>query len=176
MRFRVIFSCTALAMAAATMSALPTMAASAAPSAPVGQIKLTAEASGGGPGQNVSSIPSSSWQTNNTVWAIAVSNGVVYVGGAFTSVRPPGDPLGTGEVPRTYLAAFSSTGSLMPFDPTLNGEVTALAVSPDGTTLYAGGSFTQVDGLNQKYLAAFSTATGAQIPTWTPTATGSVHT
>ena len=175
MRFRVIFSCTALAMAAATMSALPTMAASAAPSAPVGQIKLTAEASGGGPGQNVSSIPSSSWQTNNTVWAIASANGVVYVGGQFTSVRPPGDPLGTGETPRTYLAAFNaSTGALLSFAPTLDGQVTALAVSPDGSTLYAGGSFTHADGVFHGYLAAFSTSTGALVSTWKPAGGGSV--
>jgi hypothetical protein len=175
MRFKVLFSCTALAMAAATMSALPTMAASAAPSAPAGQVKLTAPASGTGLGQSVSSIPSSSWQTNNTVWAIASANGVVYVGGSFTSVRPPGDPLGTGETPRTYLAAFSaSTGALLSFDPTLDGQVTALAVSPDGSTLYAGGSFTHADGAYHAYLAAFSTSTGALISTWKPAAIGSV--
>ena len=59
-------------------------------------------------------------------------------------MRPPGDPAGTGEVASTYLAEFNaSTGALVTsFTPTLDGQVTALAVSPDGSTLYVGGSFT----------------------------------
>jgi hypothetical protein len=119
---------------------------------------------------------SPSWQTNDTVWALATVHGVVYAGGQFTSVRPPGDPLGTGDVTRTYLAAFdASTGNLITsFDPTLDGKVTALAVSPDGSTLYAGGSFTHVNGSYRAYLAAFSTSTGALLSTWKPSATGPV--
>src|SRR5712691_839428 len=91
----------------------------------------------------------SSWQTNGTVRALAVSNGVVYLGGDFTSVRPPGDPRGTGEVPRSYLVAFdAATGDLMTndfLDHSLNDTVRSLLVSPDGTVLYVGGNFTTVD-------------------------------
>src|SRR6266508_4250233 len=55
------------------------------------------------------------WQTNGTVWALAYANGVVYASGDFTSVRPPGAALGTGEVARNHLAAFNaSTGDLLP--------------------------------------------------------------
>src|SRR5919199_5648914 len=66
----------------------------------------------------VNGAPSASWQTNGTVLALAYANGAVYVGGNFTSVRPPGAPAGTGEVPRNHLAAFdAATGELLPFDP-----------------------------------------------------------
>ena len=37
----------------------------------------------------------------------------------------------------------------------------SLAVSPDGSTLYVGGSFNSVNGTEHYNLAAFSTATGA---------------
>ncbi len=187
MRMRVLPGCAALALAVATVTALPALQASAAPSAPTGQVRLTAEASGSGPGQNLSSVVSPSWQTNGTVWAITSVNGVVYVGGGFTSVRPPGVALnGTGQVTQSYLAAFNaSTGALITtFAPTFTVAATcsagspcgvdALAVSPDGSTLYAGGTFTSVDGSTRHYLAAFSTSTGALLSTWKPSATASV--
>jgi hypothetical protein len=158
---RLIPSSAALFLAAATVAAFPVLQAPAASAAPM---------SGSGPGQNLSAITSSSWQTNNTVWEIAPVNGNVFVGGSFTSVRPPGDALGTGEVARTYLAEFdASTGALeTAFDPTLDGMVTAMALSPDGSTLYIGGSFTHVGTAFRNHLAAFNTATGALSTTWVP--------
>ena len=176
MKIKSFVGCTALALAAATVSAGPAMQASAALARPASGVKAMAQASGSGPGQNVSSVVSPSWQTNNTVWALAAAKGVIYVGGQFTSVRPPGDAAGTGEVPRTYLAAFNaSTGALITsFHPTLDGRVNALAVSPDGSTLYAGGAFTHADGAFHGFLAAFSTSTGALIGGWKPAAGGSV--
>jgi hypothetical protein len=130
---------------------------------------------------NVSSTNIASWQTNNTVWSLAYGGGVAYVGGQFTSVRPPGDAIGTGEVARTFLAAFNSTtGALITsFNPVLTGtasaEVTALAVSPDGKTLYVGGLFNHVNGVYRDNLAAFSISTGA-LTSWAPPAYGKVNT
>jgi len=164
----------AVAASVAVIPALyPLTSAIAAPAAPARQ---GAPTSGSGPGQNLSAVVSPSWQTNDIVWAIAVVNGVVYVGGQFTSVRPPGDPLGTGEVARTYLAAFNATtGDLITsFDPVLDGKVTALAVSPDGSTLYAGGSFTHVNGTHHGYAVALSTSTGAVNGSWKPDVGGPV--
>jgi hypothetical protein len=173
MKMRLFPACTALALAVASVAALPALQASATTAAAV--VKAQPLSSGSGPGQNLSATASSSWQTNRTVWGIAPVDGNVFVGGSFTSVRPPGDPLGTGEVPRTYLAEFNaSTGALeTSFDPTLNGQVTALALSPDGSTLYVGGSFTTVNGSSRSRLAAFSTSTGA-LTTWAPSASNSV--
>lgn len=173
MKIRAIFAGAAMALAATSVTALPALQA---PAASASSTAKTQPASGSGPGQNLSATASSSWQTNNTVWAIAPVNGDVYVGGSFTSVRPPGDASGTGEVARTYLAEFSaSTGALITsFDPTLNGQVTALAVSPNGSTLYVGGSFTQVNGSSRSHLAAFSTSTGTLSTTWAPNAGNSV--
>ncbi len=111
----------------------------------------------------------SSWQTNGTVYALATANGSVYLGGAFTSVRPPGQPSGSGEVARSRLAAFStSSGALVTsFNHSMNGTVFALATSPDGKRLYAGGDFTTVDGAARNHIAAFDTATGA-LTNWAP--------
>ena len=112
---------------------------------------------------------SPSWQTNGTVWAIAASKGVVYLGGQFTSVRPPGSAPGSNEVARTRLAALNaSTGALVTtFNHNINGTVFSLATSPDGNTLYAGGDFTTVDGVARNRIAAFNTATGA-LTSWAP--------
>jgi hypothetical protein len=100
------------------------------------------------------------WQTNNTVEAVAVANGVLYAGGQFTAVSPPGSSSTT---PRTYLAAFNaSTGALVTsFNVSVNGRVRALAVSPDGTRLYLGGSFTSVAGQTRNRLAALVLPSGA---------------
>jgi hypothetical protein len=172
MKMRFLFGCTAVALAAAAVSAAPALQASAATSKPVASSAAVKPlSSGSGPGQNLSATPSSSWQTNNTVWELGPANGNVFAGGDFTSVRPPGDPSGTGEVARTYLAEFSgSTGALVTsFNPTLDGSVTAMAVSPNQSTVYIGGTFTHVNGSYRDHLAAFSTSSGT-LTSWAPTA------
>lgn len=105
----------------------------------------------------------SSWQTNGIVRAIAATTSTVYIGGEFTSVRPPGAAAGTGEVARTRLAAFnSSTGALnTTFNPTINGIVRVATVSPDKTRLYIGGDFTTVNGSTRNRVAGFNLSTGA---------------
>ena len=95
-----------------------------------------------------------------------------------------GPPAGTttGEVPRTFLAAFNSTtGALITsFDPTITSTSTSLpgvyslAVSPDGSTLYVGGTFDHVNGSYRDNLAAFNTSTGA-LTSWAPAATSKVR-
>src|SRR5689334_5553327 len=91
----------------------------------------------------VQSHPVATWQTNGRVNAIAVSGGVVYLGGQFTSMRPPGAAAGTGEVTRNHVAAVSlATGALLPWNPNANSTVRAIKVV--GTSVFLGGAFTQV--------------------------------
>jgi fibronectin type 3 domain-containing protein len=129
---------------------------------------------------------SSSWQANATVWKMAYGAGDIWMVGDFTSLRPPGAALGTGEQPANYFAALNaSTGAP---DPAVNDTHTftgqasgtlplstgAVAVSPNGSTVYVGGNFTTVDGLSRNHIAAFSTATGALLP-WNPGVGGVVR-
>jgi len=123
----------------------------------------------------VPSTVAPSWQTNGAVSAIAATNGVVYVGGDFTSVRPPGAVAGSGEVARNHLAAFNaSTGALITsFNHNVNAAVKVLSISADGQTVYAGGDFTTVDGTTRNRIAAFTASSGA-MSAWNPNANGRV--
>lgn len=117
----------------------------------------------------------SSWQTNGAVWAIAATKGIVYVGGDFTSVRPPNAASGTGEVARNHLAAFNaSTGALITtFNPNVNASVRVLSISADGNTVYAGGDFTTVGTTTRNRIASFTASSGA-LTAWNPNANGRV--
>ncbi len=108
------------------------------------------------------------WQTNGRVEAIAIVGSTAYIGGQFTSVRPAGDPAGTGEVARNRVAAINlSTGALLPWDPNASGTVQAIAAS--GSTVYLGGSFTQVGGKGHQRVAAVDATSGTPIATFKPT-------
>ncbi|MER5428318.1 fibronectin type III domain-containing protein [Streptomyces sp. NPDC002588] len=85
------------------------------------------------------------WQADGIVWSLAAANGVVYVGGSFDSVRPPGAAPGQRQTRRRNFAAFDAvTGKLLPCAPSFTGHnhtVRAMKASPDGRVLYIGGSF-----------------------------------
>jgi PQQ-like domain len=119
--------------------------------------------------------PAPTWQTNGRVNVITVSGSTAYLGGQFTSLRPAGDPLGTGEVTRNHLAAVSlKTGALLPWDPNANGVVRAIRVL--GNNVYVGGSFGNVGGTAHQRLAAVTKTTGAVVPGWNASASGEVFT
>ncbi|MER5752801.1 LamG-like jellyroll fold domain-containing protein [Streptomyces sp. NPDC002088] len=108
----------------------------------------------------------STYQTNGIVWSLAEANGVVFAGGTFSAIRPPGSAAGSGETSAVNFAAFNAatgapTSCSLSFTRTSGtATVRALAVSPDKKTLYAGGYFTSagsVSGLNG--LAAIDIAT-----------------
>ena len=128
-----------------------------------------AQASGG-----IAELPVQSAQTNGEVDAIAISGNVAYLGGAFTKMRPAGNPAGSGEVARNHLAAVDlTTGKLLPWNPGANNDVRALTVSPDGSTVYAGGLFTTLGGSKRNRLG--SVTSGGALTTWNPNANNEVR-
>ncbi|WP_146848049.1 PKD domain-containing protein, partial [Cellulomonas terrae] len=96
---------------------------------------------------------------DSQVRAIVATNTTVYVGGAFTSAN--------GE-PRSRVAAFrAADGAVLPWNPSAdNGTVSALTVSPDGSMVVVGGSFTTFNGSGTPGygLARVDGTTGASLP------------
>lgn len=114
------------------------------------------------------------WQTNGPVWAMARVGGTIFVAGDFTAVRPPRATPGTNEVVRRHVAAFNaSTGELLPFAHRFDIRPRSITGSPDGSRVYFGGGFTEVNGKPHAHLAAFNANTGKLLD-WAPTTNGTV--
>jgi predicted small secreted protein len=116
------------------------------------------------------------WQTSGGVYAIARTNDRVFLGGAFTQVRPRTGGGGSSQ-PRVRLAAFDvPTGDLIPsWSPEADNIAWGMTASPDGTRIYAGGDFTSVDGVSHTHLVALDATTGAVIQSWDPSTNGRVY-
>ncbi|WP_285241002.1 PKD domain-containing protein [Arthrobacter sp. G.S.26] len=116
-------------------------------------------------------------QHNGVGWTQLVIGNKVYVGGEFTMARPAGAAPGTQEVVRNNILAYDiRTGVLDPtFHPSMNGEVTSLAASPDGSRLYVGGSFTAIDGATVWRVAALNPTTGSINTSFLPRMSASVR-
>jgi hypothetical protein len=121
-----------------------------------------------------SADPLPTWQTNGTVWALETIGNVVYVGGSFTKVRPPGAAEGAAtEVGRVNFAAFNATtGDLLSCNPTITNsaataKVFAIEASPSGDRLYVGGTFSTVSGSGVASLVALNPSTCALVPSST---------
>ncbi len=113
------------------------------------------------------------WQTNSatttdttsgTVWALAAAQGKVFAGGKFVSLSN-----GSSTLSRTNLAVLDgATG--VPTDCKLDVTggtaplVRALTASPDGSTVYIGGLFGAVNGINRRNIAAVDVATCTVTP------------
>lgn len=116
-------------------------------------------------------------QIDGVAWDQAVVGGTVYVAGTFTTARPAGAAPGTDTVPRANLLAYDlATGELVAsWAPTLNGPAYAVTASPDGSRIYVGGDFTNVNGVARNRFAVLDRATGALVTTFTAGANGAVR-
>ncbi|MFF6976956.1 fibronectin type III domain-containing protein [Streptomyces sp. NPDC008343] len=106
--------------------------------------------------------PLATWQTDGIVWSIEYARGVVYVGGTFNTVRPPGAKPGQREVARKNFAAFDAvTGKLLSCAHRFTGAgntVRALKATADGKMLYVGGSFANAGKARAANAVALNTA------------------
>jgi hypothetical protein len=119
------------------------------------------------------------WNPNvsGVVFALALSSdgSTLYAGGSFSGASSV-----NGSTERNDAASFCTTGSggctvasgsysatnnVTAWNPNVSGLVDALALSSDGTRVYAGGLFNGASSVNgnvkRNYLAAFNTTTGA---------------
>lgn len=101
-------------------------------------------------------------QVNGIVWDQEVIGDTVYVVGNFSKARPAGAAPGTNEVNRSNILAYDiNTGVLNnSFAPTLNNEALVITAAPDGSRLYVGGMFTNVNGTNQYRITSLDPANG----------------
>ena len=108
--------------------------------------------------------PDASGGTTPSIYALAVSDSVVYAGGAFASI---------GGQDRNSIAALdAATGLATPWNPDATGVIYALAVSD--SRIYAGGLFTHIGGQISNNLVALDATTGWATD-WNPGADGKVN-
>ncbi len=88
-----------------------------------------------------------------SVHAIVVTSTRTYLGGAFTRI---------GKAQRLRLAALLSNGTLDPsWVPFADDVVRSLELAPDGSTIFVGGLFENVDNTSRQSVARVSASTGA---------------
>ncbi|HET9250485.1 MAG TPA: FlgD immunoglobulin-like domain containing protein [Candidatus Eisenbacteria bacterium] len=124
----------------------------------------------GGPGlmavDGVTGLQKWALSANNSgIYAMAMANGLIYVGGSFTTI---------GGVARSGLAAIDpATGAVTAWNPPgSNGLIWCLVPGPG--VLYAGGDFTSIGGQPRNYIAALSQETGLATA-WNPGADRRVY-
>jgi hypothetical protein len=95
-------------------------------------------------------------QLNAGVRAVEVRGGAVFAGGQFTVA---------GGSPQSHLAKFVATSGakVTSFAATANGPVNAVELSPDGTRLAVGGSFSTLSGAGRTGLGLVDPSSGSVV-------------
>ncbi|MEN9405365.1 MAG: hypothetical protein RLY47_324 [Candidatus Parcubacteria bacterium] len=96
--------------------------------------------------------------------SLALSSGgdILYVGGGTTE-------FGIGDGYDALFAFDTSDGSQLVFDPNVNDDILAMALSDDDSTLYIGGVFTDVNsGTTRNKIAAVDTTDGSLVEAFDP--------
>jgi len=104
---------------------------------------------------------------NGEIWDIEVVGSRVFIAGSFTSLaNTTGN---TATFSQRYLAAYDINTGLIDrtFRPTFNDGVQAVEATPDGTKLFAGGTFNTVNGSARSKVARLSLTTGAPVSAFT---------
>lgn len=109
---------------------------------------------------------------DNIVQALTLSSddGILYMGGDFSSF----DATATA---RNRIGAFTTVGAgtVTAFNPNADGIVRTLALSPDETSVYAGGSFSTIGGGSMPALAKLDTSDGSLISAFDATVAGNAQ-
>jgi hypothetical protein len=97
------------------------------------------------------------------VAAIVQVGNKLIAGGQFTRVAGADAP--TTAIPRSNIFAFDATTGAIDtaFAPVLDAQVESLAAAPDGLHVFAGGSFTKINGVAQKSLVKLRLSDGARV-------------
>lgn len=100
--------------------------------------------------------------------AFSGSTGVLYAGGDFGKIGTGGGLMQSTKVDNA--AGFNANGSLTAFRGGTDKLVESIAVSPDGSTVFLGGNFTTVHGVNRGQMARVTAtaadAAGVQSPNY----------
>ncbi|RMG55905.1 MAG: T9SS C-terminal target domain-containing protein [Bacteroidetes bacterium] len=90
-------------------------------------------------------------QPNGAVEVLQLTGNFLYVGGSFSQI---------GGQAQGYIARLdlSQNGAITSWSPGLNGAVYTIHAHPNPAYLYVGGSFTEVNGQRQQYMATLETA------------------
>lgn len=113
---------------------------------------------------------------------ILLVEGVAYLAGRFANVRPPGEVIGgPQEVARNWFAACdAATGAVLAWNPqaecdpgpfptcSSNPRGQTLALSADRQSIYLGGKFRTIGGVQRRHAARVSRANAALDPLWLP--------